>query len=189
MAIIVNGINIPTNGDYIKVGNTDITKVNVVKDGVTTTVWEKISMEPITIPASEILNYIDVSGSLLKSSNNDHGDHKDAPYAESSLYGIREDSEWHSLTTTSIITPKSPYTKISCDFHKWGLANVASEIGEDRDKSRVWVNDVEITANMNYRYSISNASSIEIKCYVYTKSWEDHWKTEACCCIYNVTLS
>ena len=37
MAIIVNGINIPTNGDYIKVGNTIVDKV--ICNGVT--VWEK----------------------------------------------------------------------------------------------------------------------------------------------------
>lgn len=42
MAIIVNGTSIPASG-IIKYGNTDITKVNVIKDGVTTTVWEKIS--------------------------------------------------------------------------------------------------------------------------------------------------
>lgn len=42
MSIIVNGIDIPTTGDFIKVGSADIDRVNVVTGGVTTTVWEKM---------------------------------------------------------------------------------------------------------------------------------------------------
>ena len=42
MSIIVNGTTIPDNDDYIKVGSTLVDKVDVVKDGVRTTVWEKI---------------------------------------------------------------------------------------------------------------------------------------------------
>ena len=38
MAIIVNGVNIPTNGDFIKVGNTNIDRV--ICNGVT--VWERM---------------------------------------------------------------------------------------------------------------------------------------------------
>ena len=50
MAIIVNGTNIPASGN-IKYGNTDITKVNVVKNGITTTVWEKVTnINALTIP-------------------------------------------------------------------------------------------------------------------------------------------
>ena len=39
MSIIVNGTTIPNSLGSIKVNNTNVTKVNVVKDGVTTTVW------------------------------------------------------------------------------------------------------------------------------------------------------
>lgn len=42
MSIIVNGIEIPTDGDYIVVNGVKIDKVNVIKNGVTTTVWEKL---------------------------------------------------------------------------------------------------------------------------------------------------
>ena len=42
MSIIVNGVTIPNNGDYIKVGSTLVDKVDVVKNNVRITVWEKI---------------------------------------------------------------------------------------------------------------------------------------------------
>lgn len=42
MPIIVNGIPIPTDGDYIVINDVKIDKVNVVKNGLTTTVWEKL---------------------------------------------------------------------------------------------------------------------------------------------------
>ena len=44
MAIIVNGVNIPTNGDFIKVGNTIVDKV--ICNGVV--VWERELGIPIT---------------------------------------------------------------------------------------------------------------------------------------------
>ena len=47
MAIIVNGTEIPTDGE-IKCGSTSIEKVDVVKDGVTTTVWQKIRICTVT---------------------------------------------------------------------------------------------------------------------------------------------
>jgi len=62
MALIINNITIPTTGNYVKVNNVDIKKVDVMKNGITTTVWEKRS-DPITyfgadIPSRRIENTI-----------------------------------------------------------------------------------------------------------------------------------
>ena len=171
MAIIVNGTTIPTNGEYIKVGNTDVTKVNVVKDGVTTTVWEKVTS--ITPAASEVMNYINIDGNTLASTCDKH---PNAIVVGTSVWYCRKSGG--DKTETFTITPKAPYLKISCSLHKWGLCN-QDEIHE------VWANGAEVADD----YEISNASSITIKCQVCTDGFEDHWKTEANCCIYNVTLS
>lgn len=40
MSIVINGTTIPTTEGSLKVGSTNITKVNVIKDGTTTTVWQ-----------------------------------------------------------------------------------------------------------------------------------------------------
>ena len=191
MSIIVNGTNIPTNGNYIKVGNTDITKVNVVKNGITTTVWEKVTS--ITPPASEVNNYINISGSdaldITCSS------HPNATVVGASVWYVGDNNTnpgFHNPNNTEqtsicTFTPKDPYTKISCTLHKWGLAQ-----GND-EKSRIWVtavvNETTSTVEITDTYTITNASSIEIKCYAYAKGDNHHWKTEAYCCIYNVTLS
>lgn len=45
MAIITNGITIPTNGDFIIVNGVKIDEVIAVKDNVNTTVWKKVIFE------------------------------------------------------------------------------------------------------------------------------------------------
>lgn len=191
MAIVVNGTNIPASGN-IKYGNTDINKVNVVKDGVATTVWEKITS--ITPPASEVNNYINISGSGVLGAITCSSHPNSTVFGASVWYvgdnninpGFRNPSNTEQ-TSISIITPKDPYTKISCAFHRFGLVQ-----GDD-EKSRIWVtavvNGATSTVEITDTYTITNASSIEIKCYAFAKGGTHHWKTEAYCCIYNVTLS
>jgi len=58
MSIIVNGTTIPSSGT-IKVGNTNVTKVNVVKGSTTTTVWEKITDINITSYTLQSSGYTD----------------------------------------------------------------------------------------------------------------------------------
>lgn len=184
MAIIVNGTNIPTSGNNIKVGNTDITKVNVVKDGVTATVWERVIS--ITPPASEVMDYININGDESSINAVNCSSHPNDIVVGASVWSVRPGMDPDRKTRTNIftITPKYPYTKISCAFHKWGL--IHRDYGEDNG---IWVNGVEITDNMNNLYSISNVPSITIQCYAKADGDEGHWKTEAYCCIYNVTLS
>lgn len=46
MSIVVNGTTIPTTGDYIIVNGTKVDTVNVVQNGISTTVWTKNKAVP-----------------------------------------------------------------------------------------------------------------------------------------------
>lgn len=77
MSIIINGTNIPNNGSYIYYDGVDVDKVDVVKNGIKTTVWEKI-----------------ISIDLLKSYGFTWDDHRNDNYNKrypSEYYGINTD--------------------------------------------------------------------------------------------------
>lgn len=63
MSIIVNGTTIPTDGDYLVINGVKIDKVNAVKNGVTTTVWEKVkeniilNQQTITSTSAPVINF------------------------------------------------------------------------------------------------------------------------------------
>ncbi|MDE6492154.1 MAG: hypothetical protein K2L37_03285, partial [Lactobacillus sp.] len=66
MSIIVNGVTIPTNGNYISYGGTQLTKVDVVKSGVRTTVWEKVVFEDKTLSYTGGMQSVSIPPGLYK---------------------------------------------------------------------------------------------------------------------------
>ena len=71
MAIIVNGVNIPTNGDFIKVGNTIVDKV--ICNGVV--VWERMKdIDILAALCSGTLSYTSYDGPDRLSGIDDDGE-------------------------------------------------------------------------------------------------------------------
>lgn len=186
MAIIVNDTNIPSNGNYIKVGSTNIDKVDVVKNGVTTTVWEKVLN--ITPPSSEVLNYVNISGSnegvSLDACSSGHNGIK---FSASIWYAK---NQFKQSDSTWVISPKYPYTKISCSIHTWNDNGLTPLYG---GKTEVYVNGVlrlttvydNITGEI---FNVIDAPSITIRCLAEGQN-PNHWKSIAGCCIYDATFS
>lgn len=171
MAIIVNGVNIPTNGEYLTVNDVAIDKV--VANGVT--VWEKITQ--LSIENSQIRNYVDIqsSGGETSVSSNCKW-HQGCPSFKAIVWYCKDADEDNVIYT---VTPKSPYTKIKASFHN------AGGLTWDDDWTSCCINGHYIEENETYTIE---APSIEIHLIAGTCGGETHWQTEIQVCMYDVTL-
>lgn len=181
MAIVLNNnITLPTNYN-LSVNGTPVNKV--VVNGVT--VWEKITQ--LSLENDQIINYVtiqsDQSDTSVDVSN--CGSHSGCPQFNNTIWyctDIDKDGDFiggrDEITYT--ITPKLPYEKIKATFHHaGGLVN-------DKDWTSCCINGHEISYNETY--TVEEAPSIEVHIIVETGGWENHWKTEAFVCMYDVTL-
>ncbi len=181
MAIIVNGTPIPANGDYIIANGIKVTRV--VANGVT--VWEKSTTA--SPPDSAIVNYIDVQGGSIQSSECDS--HAGAPLFKASVWYIDE-GESDTDDKTFVIRPKAPFSTIKATLH-WQTSSYDGGEGA----AAVWVNETEIYYSgqgdhpEQGGYVTVEGSSITIRVLASCDGWEGHWKTTASVCMHDVTVS
>ncbi len=183
MAIIVNGIPIPTNGDYIIANGIKITRV--VANGIT--VWEKNAS--VTPPDSAIMDYIDIQGGNEGIQTSGCEDHAGAPLFIASVWYIKE-GEHGSDDITFVARPKAPYNSMKATLHWETFSH------DDHDGAvGVWVNGSEIYYSKEWDvaeksgYITVEGPSITIRVHAECQGWEGHWKTTASVCMYDVTVS
>lgn len=180
MAIIVNGTAIPENGDSLVINGVKIDKVNVVKDGVTTTVWEKkIEQTPDTQTA--LRDYITV-----ESSNDGELDveglsgscHSPGTYLGCSIWYCKNGG---SGEVTYTIKPKAGYSKIKATVH-----TIRDLVHNDYDSASTYINGSSVSIG-GFSEEVSG-SQITIYMKVSTAGWDNHWKTSIAACVHNITV-
>lgn len=180
MPIIVNGITIPVNGDYLLVGTTKIDKVNVAVGGASAvTVWEKkIEQTPTT--QDELSNYIKVEsgGSELDIENLSSGCHSPGVYLSC---GIWYQTNGGSGEATFTIKPKEGYSKIKATIH-----TMVDLVHPDYDTASTYINGSQV-ATSGYEAEVSG-SQITVYMRVSTSGWDEHWKTVIGACIHSITV-
>lgn len=169
MPIIVNGTTIPTGGDSIAVNGVKVGKV--IANEVT--VWEKVSS--YSPPDSSICNYVSISGG-----SPDTCDEHECPRFSSSIW---YSWDWNESLKTYVITPKSPFSKITASFTRHG-----GLVQPDAWGDAAWIRINGIYLGDDGTITASGAS-ITVECYTYTEGGDGHWQTSIGCCMRNAVLS
>lgn len=180
MPIIVNNVTIPTNGNYIVINGVQIDKVNAIKNGVTTTVWEK-KVEQTPETQTELSNYITVESSKdgeLNIENLSGSCHSPGVYLGCAIWYQKNGG---SGETTFVIKPKEGYSKIKATIH-----TIRDLVHNDYDSASTYINGSSVSIS-GFDEEVSG-SQITVYMRVSTVGWDDHWKTSIAACIHNITV-
>ena len=159
MAIIVNGVNIPTNGDFIKVGNTNINKV--VCNGVT--VWERELGIPIADWTKPNSGWSNVHGC-----NNDSNCIADIYFNISGHY--TSESKDGEYQITSPVFSTSLYNKFSYTGHRYyAELEHCAQVCYSNDKTNwtAWEGTKEGSVSIDNTYTYAR---VRIRAWAYNDS-------------------